>query len=116
MMISATNSFQYVDEEQTQKLIEQRMQEILPYFSFSLRSSTVSSRRLETFLALFYQGETDFADFLQKEGIIDERNVVGRIAGLAGEQQQLLLQAIKESGSYVSVSYTHLTLPTKRIV
>ena len=99
--IFATSSFQYVDEEQTQKLIEQRMKEILPYFSFSLRSSTVSSRRLETFLALFYQGETDFADFLQKEGIIDERNVVGRIAGLANEQQQLLLQAIKESGSYV---------------
>ncbi len=81
--IFATSSFQYIDDEQTQKLIEQRMQEVLPYFSYSLRSSTVSSRRLEKFLALFHQGNTDFNTFLEKEGISDEHNVVGRIVGLS---------------------------------
>lgn len=99
--IFATSSFQYIDDEQTQKLIEQRMQEVLPYFSYSLRSSTVSSRRLEKFLALFHQGNTDFNTFLEKEGISDEHNVVGRIVGLSPEQQQLLLQALEETGSYV---------------
>lgn len=53
--IFATSSFQYIDEEQTQKkLVEQRMQEVLPFFfSYSLRSSTVSSRRLEISLHCF---------------------------------------------------------------
>ncbi|MBJ2355826.1 phosphohydrolase, partial [Sphaerochaeta sp. S2] len=99
--IFATSSFQYVDDEQTQKLIEQRMQEVLPHFSYSLRSSTITSRRLENFLALFHQGNLDSRTFLEKEGINDERNVVERIAGLDPEQQQLLLQALEETGSYI---------------
>ncbi len=100
--IFATSSFQYIDEEQTQKT-RRTAYAGSPAIFFQLFSQVLYrfKQKAGNFLALFYQDESDVAAFLEKEGLTDERNVVGRIEGLAVEQQQLLLQALEESGSYV---------------
>ncbi|MGH0051956.1 MAG: phosphohydrolase, partial [Sphaerochaetaceae bacterium] len=103
--IFATNSFQYIDEQQTQALIDERVQEVLPRFSFSLRSSTISSRRLDTFLSIFSKNAStriaEARSFLEEEGLVDAYNVVGRVDGLVDAQRLLFLQALQESGNHV---------------
>ena len=43
------------------------------------------------------------------------RIVLGIGGGIAAYKSALLLRLLTEAGHHVAVSYTHLTLPTKRI-
>ena len=58
------------------------------------------------------------AVFLDRDGVINiDKGYVNKISEfewIKGSQDAI--KYIKERGYYISVSYTHLTLPTKRIV
>ncbi|NCC12713.1 MAG: phosphohydrolase, partial [Spirochaetia bacterium] len=48
--VFATSSFQYIDEPKTQQLIHAQEKAVLPYFSFMLRSTTLSTQRVQQFV------------------------------------------------------------------
>ncbi len=101
--IYSTESFQYVDENATNLLVQKAQQKILPRFSYSLRASTLSSKRLDAFVSMLSQGKTiaDIAAFLNSEKLVDERNTVTRITALNELQLPLFLQALQESANLV---------------
>ncbi len=99
--IYATSSFQYIDEDETQKRIAESMQKVLPHFSYSLHSSTRSRRRVDQYLSLFTTNQNpedaQITAFLEQENLTDENNTFFRIAELQEGQQRLFLQALDES-------------------
>ena len=80
----------------------------------SLFLSSVEEHQLGIYEAVSSQG--DFYHFelkRQNENFVDWRNDK---LSVAGSQVKIKSPVIKEGYTYESVSYTHLTLPTKRIV
>ena len=100
--VFATSSFQYIDEPKTQQLILAQEKSILPYFSFMLRSTTLSTQRVQQFVqAWLGMGQEEALLLLDAFGLSDTKQVVPRIADLPADERLFLLQALKETSHKV---------------
>ena len=54
-------------------------------------------------------------DIFANDRFIKELKDIDHIAAITSEENEEII-SLNDTGEYISVSYTHLTLPTKRIV
>ncbi|MEA4861130.1 MAG: HDIG domain-containing protein [Sphaerochaeta sp.] len=100
--VYATSSFQYIDEIRTEALIRAHEQAVLPHFSFILRSTTLSTQRVEQFVQAWRaKGKEEALRVLGEFGLSDTKHVVARIAELPSQDQLFLLQALQETSHKV---------------
>jgi len=100
--VFATSSFQYIDETKTQQHILAQEKAVLPYFSFMLRSTTLSTQRVQQFVqAWLGKGKEEAQLLLDTFALSDSKHVVSRIADLPPEERLFLLQALQETSHAV---------------
>jgi len=100
--VFATSSFQYIDEAKTQQLITAQEEAVLPYFSFLLRSTILSTQRVQQFVQTWKEkGEDEVSLLIEQFGLVDTDQVVSRIAELTSEERMFLLQALQETSHKV---------------
>ena len=100
--VFAPVSFQYVDENRTRQLIEEKTKAVLPRFSYSLLASTKSMNRLDEFFSLFQAGNTELTgSFLARHSLVDNRSVLSRIATLSAQELIFNGQVVKESATFL---------------
>lgn len=100
--IFATEDFLYMDETKTNELIADKMREILPRFSFSLRQTLLGIQRVDTLVMLMNDRDQRAIEaFLDAEDLHDDRNVVVRLMVLNEDDRRFFFQALEESADEV---------------
>ena len=98
--VFAFSSFEYVDTEQTDRLIEKAMDKVLPYFSFSLHSTSVSVTRVQDFINYLDPDKIEVQKF-ERVGLPDSANVMARFAEMSEHDLRFMLSALEETSELV---------------
>ncbi|MFA6682051.1 MAG: HDIG domain-containing metalloprotein, partial [Sphaerochaeta sp.] len=98
--VFAFSSFEYVDAEQTDMLIEKAMAKVLPYFSFSLHATSVSVAMVQDFVNYWNPNMPEVQKF-QRVGEPDSANVMARIAEMNEQDLGFMLSALEETSELV---------------
>ncbi len=98
--VFAFSSFEYVDTDQTERLIEKAEQKVLPYFSYSLHATSVSVTRVQDFVDYWDPDKTDVQKF-ERVGSPDSANVMARFAEMSEEDLHFMLSALEETSELV---------------
>lgn len=98
--VFAFSSFEYVDTDQTDRLIEKAEQKVLPYFSYSLHATSVSVARLQAFINYWNPDKTEVQKF-ERVGSPDSAIVMARFAEMSEGDLHFMLSALEETGELV---------------
>ncbi len=98
--VFAFSSFEYVDTDQTDRLIEKAEQKVLPYFSYSLHATSVSVTRVQDFIDYWNPDKTDVQKF-ERVGSPDSANVMARFAEMSEDDLHFMLSALEETSELV---------------
>ncbi len=98
--VFAFSSFEYVDLEQTDRLIEKAMSKVLPYFSFSLHATSVSVTRVQNFVDYWNPDKLEVQKF-ERVGLPDSANVMGRFEEMSEQDLLFMLSALEETSELV---------------
>ncbi len=98
--VYAFSSFEYVDTEQTERLIEKAVDKVLPYFSFSLHATSVSVARVQDFVDYWNPDKVEVQKF-ERVGSPDSANVMARFAEMSEQDLLFMLSALEESSELV---------------
>ena len=102
--IVARESFSFLDNEATERKINEATRAVLPYFTYSMNKTLGSINRADMFISLFEQYGADpdaavgaVSDFLTSEGLSDPNAVVVQFSRLAPDDRTRMLRLLKES-------------------
>lgn len=102
--IVARESFSFIDNEATERKINEATRTVLPYFTYSMNKTLSSINRADMFISLFEQYGADpdaavgaVSDFLTAEGLSDPNAVVVQFSRLAPDDRTRMLRLLKES-------------------
>ena len=102
--IVARESFSFIDNEATERKINEATRAVLPYFTYSMNKTLGSINRADMFISLFEQYGADpdaavgaVSDFLTSEGLSDPNAVVVQFSRLAPDDRTRMLRLLKES-------------------
>jgi len=98
--VFAFSTFEYVDLEGTERLIEKAEEKVLPYFSFTLHNTSVSITRIQDFVNYWDPDKTEVQKF-ERVGSPDSANVMARFAEMSEQDLLFMLSAVEETGELV---------------
>ncbi len=98
--VFAFSSFEYVDTEQTDRLIDKAMGKVLPYFSFSLHSTSISVTRVQDFINYWNPDKVEVQKF-ERVGLPDSANVMARFAEMSEHDLHFMLSALEETSELI---------------
>ena len=96
--VFATDTFQFIDEQETNILVVEAQEKVLPQFSFSLRETSMNALRIQTFISLMVEkDEQKLSSFFGDEKLYDDSNVLGRFAAMDEASRKFHLQVLEET-------------------
>ncbi len=98
--VFAFSSFEYVDTDNTNRLIEKAEDKVLPYFSFSLHATSVSVTRVQDFVNYWNPDKTEVQKF-ERVGSPDSANVMARFAEMSEQDLRFMLSTLEETSELV---------------
>ncbi|HKM05935.1 MAG TPA: HDIG domain-containing protein, partial [Sphaerochaeta sp.] len=98
--VFAFSSFEYVDTEQTNNLIDKAGENVLPYFSYSLNATSVSVTRIQDFVNYLDPDKEEVQTF-ERVGLPDSAKVMARFAELREQDLHFMLTALEETSELV---------------
>lgn len=98
--VFAFSSFEYVDTEQTNNLIDKAGEKVLPYFSYSLNATSVSVTRIQDFVNYWDPDKVEVQKF-ERVGLPDSAKVMARFAELREQDLHFMLTALEETSELV---------------
>lgn len=98
--VFAFSSFEYVDTEQTNSLIEKAGEKVLPYFSYSLNATSISVTRIKDFINYWNPDKVEVQKF-ERVGLPDSAKVMARFSELREQDLLFMLTALEETSELV---------------
>ncbi len=102
--VLARESFSFVDNDATERKIDEATKAVLPYFSYSMNKTLGNIRRTDAFISLFEQYGADtsvsldaVSGFLNDEGLADTESVVAQFSALSLADRTKMFRLLKES-------------------
>ena len=89
-------NFSYIDETETQRLIEEAENSVLPRFRFSVSDSIIVRNRANDFLKAFLNEKSSGREFLIKYELEDPDDVIGRLEAMKFEDRKMVARLIEE--------------------
>ncbi|MCK9547126.1 MAG: HDIG domain-containing protein, partial [Sphaerochaeta sp.] len=95
----ATKGFEFIDVAEGQRLAAEREREVLPIFTYQIRSTVQSKQLVGDFIESF--GDDSTAALLAEHGRVDDLHLVRQINLLASDDRLLFFAILRESADFV---------------
>ncbi len=95
----ATKGFEFIDVAEGQRLAAEREREVLPIFTYQIRSTVQSKQLVDDFIESF--GDDSTAALLAEHGRVDDLHLVRQINLLASDDRLLFFAILRESADFV---------------